>query len=389
MKLLVIGHTYIAPINRDKWKVFARQFPADEVQVIIPTEWHDTLFTLYAGDCAPDNLPNCRFTPLAAQRAGNEVLYGYKLTELIKILRSFKPDVIYVEQGDNSWSYLQTIFCAKLFAHRARLAFFTWINWVPQVSFKYRLIWRWVERINRWFSAGAIVGNHDALLLLRRKGFTQPITVLPQLGVETIDNQMIPAYKLDSFETDEQTRYVAFIGRLVPEKGIYLLLEAMAELAPQFPSWRLLMVGRGPERDRFKEAIKQHRLTDRVVFKDSVSHHEVFSLLKSVDILALPSYDTPEWREQFGHIIIEAMVCGIPVIGSTGGEIQHVIADAGLIAEQNNLKSLIECLSKLMNNENLRKEIGKKGYERVMHHYTHEKIAEQTHTFLRSLILTR
>lgn len=384
---MVIGHTYIAPINRDKWKAFAQRYPDTEVQVIIPNVWHDTLFTLKAEGCDDDNLPNCRFISLPIFKSGNEVLYGYYPWGLIKALRSFKPDVIYVEQGESAFSYMQTIMLAKIFCPRARCAFFTWINWVPQVSLKYKLIWRFVERLNRWASSGAIVGNQDAEILLRKKGFHQPIKVLPQLGVEAVDRTIVPARKSSSFdEVSPDYKTVAFIGRMVPEKGIHLLLQAFSKLAHRFPEWRLLFVGGGSDKELLKAEVTRLGLADQVLFRDSVSHHEVFSLLASVDILTLPSYDTPLWREQFGHVIIEAMVCSVPVIGSTGGEIPHVISDAGVIAEQNNLQSLIECLSKLMDNENLRSEIGKKGYERVMRYYTHEKIAEQTYTFLRSLI---
>ena len=76
------------------------------------------------------------------------------------------------------------------------------------------------------------------------------------------------------------------------------------------------------------------------------------------------------WREQFGHVLIEAMACGVPVIGSTGGQIPNVIDDAGLIFEQKNIENLTNCLKKLMKNQDLRKGLGQKGYERFKKNYS-------------------
>jgi glycosyltransferase involved in cell wall biosynthesis len=77
-------------------------------------------------------------------------------------------------------------------------------------------------------------------------------------------------------------------------------------------------------------------------------------------------------------VLIEAMACKIPVVGSTGGEILHVISDAGLVFEQKNETDLCEKLGLLMWDNELRKSLGEKGYERVMKLYSHEAIAKAT-----------
>ena len=72
------------------------------------------------------------------------------------------------------------------------------------------------------------------------------------------------------------------------------------------------------------------------------------------------------------------MACKIPVVGSTGGEILHVISDAGLVFEQKNEINLCEKLGLLMCDEKKRKSLGEKGYERAMELYSHEAIAQAT-----------
>jgi len=408
MKILVISHTYIAPINRDKWKTVAILYPNDEIKVVFPLVWPTHLFIHKAQNIENDNLQNCEFIALDTFKAGNEVLYGYRVKPLYRLLKGFGPDIIHVEQGDNAFSYFQVIFLKKLlwlkefisvgrspttprWLRRAgplhppkkrrsvytKFIFFTWVNWQANFSLKYRLIWRWLEKFNLAHSSGAIVGNGDAQKILHAKNFTKPIQVFPQLGV----NQDV--FKPNP--TKKSTKTIGFLGRLVPEKGVLLLLQVFLELKKTFPEWNLLIVGRGPEQEALEHFVRQNKIQD-VMFAPPVSHYEMANLINTIDILVLPSYDTPDWKEQFGHILIEAMACAVPVIGSSAGEIPNVIQDAGLIFEQKNHQALLDSLKTLMQDESVRKVFGQKGLERVTKHYCHEAIAQATHKFWEEIL---
>lgn len=370
-KLLVVGHAYLVPLNQDKWITFADLHPEVEIQVIFPHCWPDVLCTLEGAASKPR--PNCRFTPLKAFKVGNEVRYGFYPTGLIHVLRNFVPDKIYVEQGDNAFSYFQLMSFAKIWAPRAKFAFFSWVNWKPIWSLKYKIMWKWLENFNLKFSDGAILGNHDAQLLTQQKGFLGATMVLPQLGVNL--EPVSSVLKVCN-------RTIYFIGRLAEEKGIFLLLQAFINLQAIFPDWQLHFVGKGPAGGRLKELVVEN---SAIILHGSVSHTEVFNCLKQSSIFVLPSYDTPLWREQFGHVLIEAMALRIPVLGTNAGEIANVIGDAGLVAEQNNLNSLQNCLEQLMRDQELRKKLGQAGYERVKSNYTHQVIAEKTYKFLNNL----
>ena len=370
-RLLVVGHAYLVPLNQDKWIAFADLHPEVEVQVIFPHRWPDVLCTLEGIVSKPRS--NCTFTPLQAFKVGNEVRYGFYPAALISLLSRFAPDKIYVEQGDNAFSYFQIISFAKIWAPRAKFAFFSWVNWKPIWSLKYKIMWKWLERLNLACSQGAILGNHDAQKLLKEKGFKSTTMVLPQLGVD-----LEPVTK----EVRACKKRIYFVGRLAEEKGIFLLYQAFVNLQPRYPDWTLHFVGTGPAEQRLKNSAMHN---SSVVFHGSVAHSEVFNLLKEASIFALPSYDTPLWREQFGHVLIEAMALSVPVIGTNGGEIAQVIGDAGLVAEQNDTVSLQRCLDLLMNNELLRKDFGQRGYKRVESNFTHHVIAEKTYQFLNNL----
>ena len=66
------------------------------------------------------------------------------------------------------------------------------------------------------------------------------------------------------------------------------------------------------------------------------------------DMLVLPSLTRPNWKEQFGRVLIEAMACGVPVIGSDSGEIPNVIGDAGLIFPEGNIPALRDSIAGLL-----------------------------------------
>jgi glycosyltransferase involved in cell wall biosynthesis len=88
---------------------------------------------------------------------------------------------------------------------------------------------------------------------------------------------------------------------------------------------------------------------------------------------------TPTWKEQFGRILIEAMACGVPVVGSSSGEIPQVIGTAGLVVPEGDAEALAAALQRLHDDTELRTRLGQLGRQRVLERYTHERIAHLTH----------
>jgi glycosyltransferase involved in cell wall biosynthesis len=97
--------------------------------------------------------------------------------------------------------------------------------------------------------------------------------------------------------------------------------------------------------------------------------------MQQLDALVLPSRTTPSWREQFGRVLVEAMSCEVPVVGSSSGEIPHVIGGAGLVFPEGNPPALANALRLLLHDERLRRELGRRGRARVLAHYTQAALA--------------
>lgn len=380
MKVLVVSHTYITPINREKWTSLAQQFSDVTIDVVFPDRWPSCLFDHVAQEPAHDH-DRCRFHAIKAYSVGNEVRYWYSFPRLIALLRQVQPTIIHVEQGMSALSYLQVLVCARLLGIKAHSLFFTWVNWEQEKSWSYYVIWQWIERINRSWSDGAITGNRAAQDLIEALAFDKPIVVIPQIGVNP--NFFTPAL-LDREQRQKQ-KTIAFVGRFVAEKGIFVLLEAFNSIAQKHEDSQLLFIGKGPERDNLAEAVNQSAFAQRVLIKDAVAHDELAALYRTFDIFVLPSCDTPVWREQFGHVLIEAMASGIPIIGSDAGEIPRVIGKAGIICKQNNSEDLASKLDYLIHDIQSRQLYAARGRQRVQEHFTHAAIAKKTYEFWKQL----
>jgi len=107
---------------------------------------------------------------------------------------------------------------------------------------------------------------------------------------------------------------------------------------------------------------------------------------RRLDVLVLPSRSRPNWVEQFGRVLVEAMACGVPVVGSDCGEIPHVIGDAGLVFPEGDAEALRAHLSRLMADADLRADLARRGRERVLARYTQARVAEETVTFYRDVL---
>jgi len=372
VRILMVGHTYLVAENQKKLRALAAQ-PGVEVAVIVPHRWRDPL----AGELRPhvSALFPVSVRPMRAVRPGSEQFYWYFSLDLG--LRRYAPDLLCVEQGAGSVVYAQSLVCRNLFAPRAKAVFFTWWN-LP-----YRGRWPLpaLERFNLRQSQGAVAGNADAARILRDHGFSGPLAVLPQLGVDPDEFRRRDATGLRRMlGLDRFT--VGFVGRFVEEKGLRVFLEALASLTVNF---QLLLVGRGPLEAEIRAFVTARAWADRVKIVSGVGHAEVAAYLNCMDVLVLPSLTRPWWKEQFGHVLIEAMACEVPVIGSSSGEISGVIGDGGLVTVEGDVGALVGALTRVATSPELRRRLGEAGRRRVFETYAHDVLARRLVAFFRSL----
>jgi len=248
----------------------------------------------------------------------------------------------------------------------ARPLFFTWQN----IHRRYPPPFAWTERAVLRSVSHAIAGNADAGRVLRTKGYRGSIAVIPQFGVDP--ERFSPAPGLNTVSGPLR---IGYLGRLVEEKGLLVLLEALAGLSG---AWQLELFGHGPLQPTIEARAAELGLGARVLMREPVPSTSVPKRLQALDVLVLPSLTRPNWKEQFGRVLIEAMACGVAVVGSDSGEIPNVLGPAGLIFPEGDPLALRRCLGELLKSEARRRELGVLGRARVIERFTHERIAAAT-----------
>ncbi len=309
---------------------------------------------------------------------GNFHLHFYR--GLPALLQEVRPDLVHIDEEPYDLVTFHALRAAT--AVGAKALFFTWQN----VERDYQPPFKWFEQHVLSTVHGAIAGNQDAAGILRRKGYTRPLYVIPQFGVDPAI--FYPGVWEEPAEwTPERPFRIGFSGRLVPEKGLSELLQAAAQL--DVP-WELRLLGSGAHRAALEAEATALGVAERVVFLGSAPSGEVAEHLRSFDVLANPSLTlhrgTSQWKEQFGRSLVEAMACGVPVLGSDSGEIPHVIGEAGLVAPEGDVPSLAECLRRLARDTPLRRELAERGRQRALTHYTQAEIARETLEVYRQLL---
>jgi glycosyltransferase involved in cell wall biosynthesis len=116
-----------------------------------------------------------------------------------------------------------------------------------------------------------------------------------------------------------------------------------------------------------------------------VKHNDVPQYLNAMDILCAPSQTMPNWREQFGRMLIEAFACGVPVIGSDSGEIPYVIQDTGVVVGEKDESGWVEALSDLLESPSRRAELAANSLQRAHAVYAWSVIAKQYLEFFTEL----
>ena len=177
---------------------------------------------------------------------------------------------------------------------------------------------------------------------------------------------------------------ILFVGRLVWEKGIYDLLNAVRVLNRK--DVQLLFVGEGPERGNLERYTEMIGLTSSVRFSPYLNFEEVHRAYSLASVFVLPSLPTLGVREQFGIVLIEAMACGIPTIVTRCGSMPGVIQDAGLLANSGDAVSLSECLGRLADSPALCRQLGARGVELARSVYDRKKVAEGIADVYRQLL---
>ena len=207
----------------------------------------------------------------------------------------------------------------------------------------------------------------------RRRINQNKLEIIP-FGVDT------SYFKPLEIDKDERIFQILSVGYLIERKGFMYLISSINEVLKKYENVKLKIIGSGPQEQQIKNHITELNLDKYVEIIGNISDDELLRLYNSSDLFVLPSIiDSQGNTEGLGVVLIEAMACGLPVIGSNIGGIPDIIheGETGLLFTQKNISELSKSIIKIIENPDLRERIANKGYQMVKSNFSWEKIAKE------------
>ena len=346
-RLLVVSHPAVVSVNQEVYREL--QARGWEVTIVLPSRWRHS----YAeGTVTPTALPgmesSLRPTPVVLAGKPQRHLY---VTRARALCRRLRPDVAFLEL--EPFALAATQWGRAL--HREGIPFGVqcYENIDRALPAPVRLLRGRVLRDAAFVAARSQTAGE----LARRWGARGEVGLAPPA---------VPAWEGEAGESGPRPFTVGYAGRLVEMKGLADLLAAVRELSAPV---ELLLIGNGEMRSSLEG---QEIPGSSVRVLDGLRHDEMASGYAQLDVLALPSHTTATWKEQFGRVIVEALWCGVPVVGSDSGEIPWLIGltGGGLTFPEGDSHELALRLAELRDDPELRGRLARDGRAAVERLFT-------------------
>jgi len=356
---MVVSFPSVMPVDQGIYVALQRL--GWNLSLLLPNRWVDT-HAPNGHVIEPIEGFEGRFAKARIARPGNVQRHFY-VTDINGWIDRIRPDVAYVEAEYYGVPSLQW----GLFLERAG------IPWGVQaceiqdrpLPWPAKVIRKWVLSHADFVTARSPAAADLAL----RFGANGEVGLLP--------HQLWLSFSPPARRENEKFT-LGFVGRLVEQKGLEDLAPALARLP--FPI-RLLVVGDGPMRSFLEQAPLGQAELD---LRGTLPTEALPDLYAEMDALVLPSRTMPTTAERFGKVLIEAMACGTPVIGSSSGQIPWVIetAGGGIVFPEGDVEELARSIESLASDPDRRRQLGATGKEAADRLYSAEATAKTLDRFL-------
>jgi glycosyltransferase involved in cell wall biosynthesis len=172
---------------------------------------------------------------------------------------------------------------------------------------------------------------------------------------------------------------IAFFGRMVPEKGIHILLEALEKMIDL--DWRFMCDDVVQSHEEFAASVKERLAKDPLRSRTRLihpTHDEIAAFMNAADIVVVPSVSTPYFREQFGRVVSESMGSGCCVVVSDSGALPWVLggSEYGVVFPEGDGEELARVLRQLIASPELREAFGRRAAARAQTEFTISRQAD-------------
>lgn len=370
-RILVVSHACVNPLNQRLYSA-VQGLTGWNFVILLPAVWRDEFGnilrpTVQAGF-------NVELATAPVRFNGNIILHSYRLN-LRRFLGRGRFNLIYLNHEPYAVATAQLCW-ANLRSEKLPFGFYSCQN----IYKKYPVPFSWTEQMVYQSSSFAFPITEAVGEVIKSKGFQGELTVCPL----PFDADLYRPYPPDEYPARIRAMggdvVIGYVGRIVEQKGLRTLLEAVTRLPRT--GWRLVLIGSGPFEGELDQLIKALGLSQRVVRFGYVPHGEIPKFLAALDLLVLPSETQPNWKEQFGRVIVEALACGTPVLGSNSGEIPKLLSlsKGGFTFPERDAQALAIALDQMISNERLREECAKKGQEWAVRYVSLNAVANEMAT---------
>lgn len=364
-RLLAVSHACALAVNQSTFVEMARL--GWDVTIVVPHIWRHEYSPepVYAQSRRSSRF---KVTPVKVLFAGNIQGHVY-LGPVRKLISALKPDIVFIEEE-----------CFSVPAGQwSRAAQNAGIPFGLQAAENLDRRFFWLPRLIRTavlrHASFVAARSPAAAALAERWGATGRVGVVPHA---------VPALPVaeDVQHEPRNVFTIGFAGRLVPEKGLWDLVESVRRLEGPV---RLLFVGDGPMRQELSEVTLPNGIVEVM---PGMKHEQMADAYSMMDVLVLPSRTTSRWAEQFGRVLVEALSCGVPIVGSESGEIPWVIhkTGGGRLFVEGDTEMLTSVLEQLQADPDLRRSLALKGARAVAEQFSPEATARQLDEMLSSVL---
>ena len=346
----------------------------DEISKRLTVDGH----TIYLVTSKPDStLPryeNRKSTRIF--RVGNSILPGFSylingVQTVLNLNKKHNFDIIHAHMGIPSYAGLIGAFSGKIMGKPVILSFQGGRAWVMN-----RYIFRPFSKY--MFSSSTVVHTVSTYLSEIAKRFGGKNIVRIPNGVDLTTFK--PEYNLKeiinikkNLGISDQNKILITVSRIDEKNGILDLIRAIKGVVVKDQDVKLLIVGDGPLRSTVEKEIRTLNLENYVIIVGNRRHEEIPNFLALADVFIRPSLS-----EGFGISFIEAMACGVPVIGSCVGGIPDFLYNnkTGLLVHPGEINDISQAIFKVLNDLHLAKELSKNAYNMVVKRYAWENIVK-------------
>ncbi|MBH47510.1 MAG: glycosyl transferase family 1 [Halobacteriovorax sp.] len=373
IKILTIGHSYVVAANRTFIHELAKD-PRYDITMVAPERMDAALRSIEYEEETTSQIKIIK-QPVRLTKK----IHFFMYRGLDEVIKPGAFDFIHLWEEPY-------IFSGYQIAKKAKMAgipyfFVTYQNLNKRYPFPFSYFERYVVKHCKYWVTGAKLVYET---LIKRD---YPVNKNKMISLSINDNIFYPAKDAAEKESIKSElglsgTLICFLGRIVADKGIDILLPALENIKEPFS---LLILGAGPDQEKVEQWVSRHRLQDRVKII-LAKHHEVPKYLRACDIVVAPSQTMPNWVEQFGRMLVEAFASEVAVIGSTSGEIPYVIGDAGLVVNEKDINAWTKAISKLLSDDEFRRDLAAKGRARYLEHFQMSQVSKKYSELYQSML---